>query len=205
MGVRYSLVMGVPSPEPDGRLDATRLLHRVGEGDSSAAAELLPLVYDELRTLAQVYFRGQRRDHTLQPTALVHEAFLKLVRSPDAEWNGRAHFCAVAATAMRQILKNHARDRSALKRGGGAKRVPLSQVETPSGGDAIDAEALEAALERLDALNPRQSRIVELWFFGGLTMEQIAGVLGVSTRTVERDWRQARAWLNRELQEGGGA
>ena len=191
-----------PGEAGDGH-DATLLLARIGQGDSHAAEELLPLVYDELRALAQHYFRGQRPDHTLQPTALVHEAFLKLVRSPTGEWNDRAHFCAVAATAMRQILKNHAREKSALKRGGGAKRVPLSQVETPSGGSAIDAEALGAALDRLDALNPRQSRIVELWFFGGLTMEQIAGLLGVSTRTVERDWRQARAWLNRELREGG--
>ena len=196
-------------PESDNPLrgphHATALLVRVNDGDSAAAHELLPLVYEQLRALAGSYFRGQPADHSLQPTALVHEAYLKLVNAPDSDWQGRVHFCAVAATAMRQILHDRARRRRAAKRGGDAKRVPLDQVETPSGGETIDLVALDAGLERLAQLAPRQARIVELRYFGGLTIAQAADVLDVSHGTVENDWRVARAWLHRELSGGAGA
>ncbi len=182
--------------------EATLLLARVGAGDSAAAHELLPLVYEQLRAMAGSYFRGQPADHTLQPTALVHEAYLKLVHIPDGNWENRVHFCAVAATAMRQILHDRARRRRAAKRGGDAKRVPLDEMEAPSGGQPVDMVALDDALERLAALDARQARIVELRFFGGLTVEQVAHVLEVSTRTVEKDWRRTRAWLSRELSGG---
>jgi RNA polymerase sigma factor (TIGR02999 family) len=181
---------------------ATALLVRVNEGDVAAANELLPLVYEQLRALAGSYFRGQPADHSLQPTALVHEAYLKLVNAPSSNWQGRVHFCAVAATAMRQILHDRARRRRTAKRGGDARRVPLEQMETPTGGEKIDLVALDEALERLGQLAPRQARIVELRFFGGLTIAQAADVLAVSPATVENDWRVARAWLNRELHTG---
>jgi RNA polymerase sigma factor (TIGR02999 family) len=182
---------------------ATRLLVRVSTGDSAAAEMLLPLVYEQLRAMAGSYFRGQPADQTLQPTALVHEAYLRLVRQPDSQWESRAHFCAVAATAMRQVLKDRARRRRAAKRGGGdAQRVPLEQLETPSGGKSIDLIALDDALTRLAKLDARQGRIVELRFFGGLTVEEVAHVLGLSTRMIEKEWRRVRAWLSRELSIG---
>ncbi len=195
----------VESPLGANPHDATLLLARAGAGNASAAAELLPLVYEQLRDMAGSYFRGQPADQTLQPTALVHEAYLKLVRVPDGNWESRVHFCAVAATAMRQILHDRARRRRAAKRGGDAKRVPLEQMETPSGGHPVDMVALDDALEHLAALDARQARIVELRFFGGLTIEQVGDVLGVSHTTVENDWRVARAWLSRELGGGGPA
>lgn len=185
----------------EARSDATQLLSCIRAGDASAAEALLPLVYEQLRAIAGSYFKGQPSNHTLQPTALVHEAFLKLVNAPDGSWRDRAHFCAVAATAMRQILKDHARGKQAAKRSGGIVRgVEVDQVMTPSGASALDLVALDAALGKLTELDPRQGRIVELWFFGGLTAEETASVLGVSSRTVERGWRRARAWLNRELE-----
>ena len=190
------------APNPNAPGEATALLGRIARGDAAAADELLPLVYDQLRAIAGSYFRGQRPEHTLQPTALVHEAYLKLINAANQNWNSRAHFCAVAATAMRQILKNHAAARRAAKRGGpGAQRLPLDQVTTPSGRSIIDVIALDEVLTRLATLNARQARVIELWFFAGFTMEEIAELVGVSTRTVERDWRQARAWLSVELAE----
>lgn len=191
-----------PSRDADPPGEATVLLDRLGRGDAAAAEELLPLVYDQLRAMAGSYFRGQRADHTLQPTALVHEAYLKLVRASDQSWKSRGHFCAVAAMAMRQILKNHAAAKRAAKRGGAeAHRVPLDQVTTPSGETVVDVIALDEALTRLAELDERQSRVIELWFFGGLPMPQVGEVLGVSARTAERDWRRARAWLSVELAE----
>lgn len=188
---------------PNDHHDATALLNRISDGDSAAAGDLLPLVYEHLRAVAGSYFRGQPANHSLQPTALVHEAYLKLVNSPSSDWNGRVHFCAVAATAMRQILHDRARRQKAAKRGGGdARRLPLEQVETPTGGTKLDLLSLDEALDKLTELAPRQARIIELRFFGGLTIEQTAEVLGVSHATVENDWRVARAWLNRELQRG---
>lgn len=175
----------MPSGDPH---QATALLVRINDGDAQAAGDLLPLVYEHLRALAGSYFRGQPADHSLQPTALVHEAYLKLVNSPSESWNGRMHFCAVAATAMRQILHDRARRRRAAKRGGGeAERVPLEQMVTPTGGETIDLLVLDEALERLTRLAPRRARIVELRFFGGLTIAEAAEVLSVSHATVEND------------------
>lgn len=199
-------------PGARGQGEATLLLERVRAGDDAAAQALLPLVYDQLRAMAGSYFRGQRADHTLQPTALVHEAYVKLVQGADIDWQSEAHFCAVAARAMRQILTDHARARAALKRGGGGgggevvERVPLEGVTSPSGEHAIDPLVLEEALVRLEQMDERQARIVELWFFGGLTVEQVAMVLGTSTSTIERAWRRCRAWLADELSgEAAGA
>ncbi len=186
--------------------DATSLLRRVSAGDARAADALLPLVYEQLRALAGSFFRGQPANHSLQPTALVHEAFLKLVASPQDEWQDQVHFCAVASIAMRQVLHDRARRRRAAKRGGGdARRVGLDHVAEPSGGAPIDLIALDDALERLSELDPRQARIVELRFFGGLTSVQVGQVLELSSRTVEKEWRRIRAWLGKELQiEGAG-
>jgi RNA polymerase sigma-70 factor (ECF subfamily) len=198
----------IPGPAPQPLTQhATVVLRRLVEGDSNAAEELLPLVYEHLRALAGNYFRGQPGDHTLQPTALVHEAYLKLINQTGAAWNDRAHFLAVAATAMRQVLKDSARRRNAVKRGGGEaggdrERVNLTDVQTPSGESIVDAVALDTALSRLAELNPRQARIVELRFFGGLTNEEVGRVLELSTRMIEKEWRRTRAWLSVEL--GGG-
>jgi RNA polymerase sigma factor (TIGR02999 family) len=178
--------------------DVTELLGRAQRGEADAQAELVPQVYSELRALAASYLRGQRRDHTLQPTALVHEAFLRLVRADASAWQDRAHFFAVAATAMRQILTDHARRRQAAKRGGAEQvRVTLSGVA--AGDSPIDLIALNDILTKLAALDERQARIVELRFFGGLTEEEVASALGVSLRTVQKDWRSAKAWLLTEL------
>ncbi len=188
-------------PIPPATAAATVLLTRVSEGDSAAAAELLPLVYEHLRAIAGGQFRGQRANHTLQPTALVHEAYIKLVGS-GSSWKNRAHFCAVAATAMRQILSNHARAKRAAKRAGHVVDMSLTGIETPSGASAVDLVALDDALTRLTALNERYARMVELRFFGGLTVEEIAQIQGVSARTIKKNWRSVRAWLSRELSAG---
>ena len=175
-------------------------------GDPTALDDLLPRVYDELRALADAYMRRERAGHTLQPTALVHEAFLRLLRLPPGSVQNRIHFFALAAQAMRRILADHARRHRAAKRGGGAVRVPLELVEggapaTPAGDD-VAADDLDAALEDLAKLDERQARVVELRFFGGLSIEETAEVLAVSTATVKRDWLVARAWLHRELRGG---
>ncbi len=181
--------------------DATLLLARLGEGDSAAADGLLSLVYEELRALAGSLFRGQRADHTLQPTALVHEAFIRLIDQTSVRFNDRPHFFAVAATAMRQILTDHARRTGAQKRGGEWRKVDLSEATPQFAAEGVDAVALHEALVMLAEADARQARIVELRFFGGLTMEEIAGVLGVSKATVELDWRAARAWLAMQLRD----
>ncbi len=185
----------------------TQLLEAVQTGRASAADQLLPLVYDELRALAGSLFRGQRADHTLQPTALVHEAYARMVKpaaettgsSAKAQWNSRAHFFAVAATAMRQVLANHARDRRRAKRGGGWQRVTLSEHLTPTSERDLDLLALDEALLALAKLDERQGRIVELRFFAEMSVDEIAHVLDVSTSTIEREWRMARAWLSAQL------
>jgi len=212
-GGRLWVSIGMTKPSNSSSLDSaqrqvTLLLDRAGEGQGSAVDQLLPLVYDELRALASSFFRGQRPDHTLQPTALVHEAYAKMVKPPAsspesgaARWNGRAHFFAVAATAMRQILANHARDRRAAKRGGDWHRITLSDQLTPTAGRDFDLVALDDALGALALLDERQSRIVELRFFGEMTVEEIAHVLNISVSTVEREWRMARAWLSGRLRE----
>lgn len=165
------------------------------------AGPLFSIVYDELRRLAAAALRHERPDHTLQPTALVHEAYLRLADEPHARWENRSHFLAVAARAMRRILVDHARGRNAAKRGGGANHVPVDDVQPAAddGGLALDLVMLDAALARLAALDLRQARIVELRFFGGLSVEETAEVVEASTRTVKRDWQVARAWLKREM------
>ena len=177
---------------------ATRILGEMRRGDGSATGRLFALVYDELRALAGDMFRDQPPDHTLQPTALVHEVYIRLVNQHEAEWTDRAHFLAVAAKAMRNLLIDHARKRKADKRGGG-ERVPLDAVMDSAAERSIDLLALDEALEELACLHERQARVVELRFFGGLTVRGAAEVLEVSPPTVDRDWRMARAWLTREL------
>lgn len=187
---------------------ATVLLQRMSDGDAEAGRELLPLLYDELRALAGRQFRGQRADHTLQPTALVNEAFVRLLGRSAGGWADRKHFFAVAATAMRQILVNHARDKAARKRGGGADAVALEEGLAGAPGPAaspVDVIALHEALEKLEAIDARKRRVVELRFFAGLTVEEIADVLELSKTTIESEWRVARAWLAAELGEGGRA
>ena len=180
---------------------ATEILSQLAKGDPNAADRLMRLVYEELRALAGSFFRNQPADHTLQPTALVHEAFLKLIDQSSVRFNDRAHFFAVAATAMRQILADHARRISAAKRGGGHDRVGMEFVTLASddSNQQADLVSLNDALEKLERFDPRQHRVVELRFFGGLTVEEAAEVIGVSRPTVELDWRAARAWLNVEL------
>ena len=183
--------------------DATRILEELQSGDASAAERLLPLVYAELRAMAGGLFRGQRTDHTLQPTALVHEAYVRLVAHTSTEWEDRRHFFAVAATAMRQILADHARRKRAEKRGGGRARVSLDAAVTPPAEPTLDLVVLDDALAKLCEVDPRKLRVVELRFFGGLTVDQVADVLGISKTTAESDWRAARAWLRAELARSG--
>lgn len=171
---------------------------RVTCGDSGAAANLLPLVYDQLRAIAGAYFQDQSDSHTLQPTALVHEAFLKLASS-DATWKSQAHFCAVAATAMRQVLIDHFRSKGRAKRAGVMLEVTMNNLVAPASLSLLDLVALDNALTRLASRSERSARLVELRFFGGMNTADISEVLGVSPATVERDWRHVRAWLSREL------
>ncbi len=180
----------------------TQLLIDVADGNSDVANELLPIVYDELRSLASAYFRHERDSHTLQPTALVHEAFLRLVDQTNVEWRSRNQFFALAAKVMRNILVNHAVGKGRLKRGGGRKRVSLEAVDKAAGGsDVLDIVALDHALTKLAELDQRKARLVELRFFGGLTSEEAAEVLEISRTTAAEDWRLTRAWLSRELKE----
>ena len=181
------------------RQDATLLVQSSCAGDPDAASKLLPLVYDELRARAQAYLAQERSDHTLQATALVHEAYLRMVDQKAANWQSRAHFCAVAATVMRRILVDHARGRGRLKRGGNAGRLPDESAALVAPTPGEDLVGLDEALERMEAFDARKARIVELRFFGGLTIEETAAVVQVSPRTVRADWRLAKAWLHREL------
>ena len=180
--------------------DVTQLLVRWEGGDRAALDALMPLVEQELRQLARSYLRRERGGHTLQPTALVNEAYLKLVDQRDARWQSRAHFYGVAAQLMRRILVDHARARHAQKRGGPQYAVTLSEADRVSSQPALDILAVHEALEELAALDPQQARVVELKFFGGLTIEETAEALNVSHATVERDWKAARAWLRRKLE-----
>jgi RNA polymerase sigma factor (TIGR02999 family) len=159
----------------------------------------MPKVYDELRGLARKFFRRERPDHTLQPTALVHEAYLRLVDQTRIGWQGRTHFCAICARAMRQVLIDHARSRKRLRRGGERQKVLLDSRVAPAEFENVDVFALNEALEKLAALDARQAQVVELRFFGGLNVDEVAHVLGVSKRTVEGDWTHAKAWLRTEL------
>jgi RNA polymerase sigma-70 factor (ECF subfamily) len=185
---------------PDSSGDVTRLLAALSEGKQDVAPVLVPLVYNELRRLAEYHLRKERPDHTLQATALVHEAYLKLVDKPDARWQDRAHFFAVAAQAMRRVLMDHARARRGPKRAGAQAAVTLDEARLKADEPPLDLVALDLALERLTARDAQQGRVVELRFFGGLTIEETAEVLGISAATVKREWAMARAWLRRELQ-----
>lgn len=182
-------------------MDTAVAQRELAEGDASAAERLWPLVYDELHALAESHFRRLPGGQTLQPTALVHEAFLRLVNRPADSVRDRAHFMAIAAKAMRQILVDHARRRGAEKRGGGATRVSLEEIDLPGAQeDAFDVTSIHSALERLAVMDARKAMIVELRFFGGLTTEETAIALGVSRTTVTEEWRFARAWMVHELQ-----
>ena len=183
-----------PSPE-----HVTELLQAGNSGDKEALNKLLPLVYDELRRLADHYMRGERVGHTLQPTALVHEAYVRLVGWQDVKWQNRAHFFGVAAQMMRNILVNHAKSRGAAKRGGAAQRLTLDESLAFAEQRDVNLLALDDALTRLEALDPQKGRIVELRYFSGLSVEETAEVLGVSAPTVKRQWRAAKAWLYREI------
>ena len=188
--------MGPPSrPDPG---SVTRLLLSWSDGRQAALEELIPLVYVELRRLAAVYLRRERRDHTLQPTALVHEAYLRLVDQSIADCHSRAQFFGIAANLMRQILVNHAERHRSAKRGGGNK-VTLDEAVLAGQPQLVDVLALDKALSKLAQLDARQCRIVEMRFFCGLPEEEIAEVLEISPRTVKRDWAMARAWLHGEL------
>jgi len=181
--------------------DVTQLLSDLQNGRTGAAEDLLPLVYQELRRIAGSYMRRERSDHTLQATALVHEAYLQLVDQTRVDWKNRAHFFGVAAQLMRRILVEHARAHHAQKRGGNAAKLSLDEVINHFPGREITLVALDDSLKELERLDERQSKIVELRFFGGLTTEEIAEVLSISTATVEREWRSARAWLYSQLSD----
>jgi RNA polymerase sigma-70 factor, ECF subfamily len=184
--------------------DVTLLLKQVANGNQDAAAKLIPLVYEELHRVAEHRLRLERPDHTLQPTALVHEAYLKLVAQRDPNWQSRAHFFAVASQLMRRILVDYARGRLRAKRGGKQAKLPLDKVFVISKDRCDELLALDESLERLAKLDARQSRVVELRFFGGLTVEEAAKVMDVSPKTVKRDWSIAKAWLYGELKERHG-
>jgi RNA polymerase sigma factor (TIGR02999 family) len=177
----------------------TELLARWRSGDQKAFDALMPLVYTELRQLAQHYLRQERSDHTLQSTALVHEAYLRMAGKSPPEWQDRAHFFGIAAHLMRQILVEHARGRGAAKRGGGATRMTLDESMSITQQKEVDVIVLDKALQDLTALDAQQGRIVELRFFGGLTIEDTSEVLGISPATVKREWVTARAWLFRAM------
>ncbi|MDQ3754169.1 MAG: sigma-70 family RNA polymerase sigma factor [Acidobacteriota bacterium] len=181
--------------------DVTRLLVQLTDGDRDVLNELLPLVYNELRQLAAKYLRREREGHTLQPTALVHEAYLRLIDQKQVRWQNRAHFFGVAAQMMRRILVDHARTHNAEKRGGEFQLLSLDENIDVSATPAADLVALDDALNRLAAIDEQKSRIVELRFFGGLSVEETAEVLGVSTPTIKRQWRMAKAWLYGQVQK----
>ena len=182
-------------------VDVTGILRKASCGSDSAVKQLMPLVYDELRALAESYLKHERVDHTLQATALVHEAYVRLVKQEDVDWQNRAHFFGVAAQMIRRILVDHARHHERIKRGGGRRRVQIDEDIALPQHRELDLLALDEAMERLADFHERAARIVELRFFGGLNREEVAEVLGLSLRTVGDDWRLARAWLRRELGE----
>src|SRR4029453_16048782 len=184
----------------EGVMDATELLRAWSEGDQAALNELVPLVERELHRLARAYMRRERQGHTLQATALVNEVFLRLAHTANPAWQGRAHFVGIAARLMRQVLVDHARSRGYRKRGGGVRRVPLDDGLLITPEPELDVLAVDRALEAFAKIDPRKSQVVELRFFGGLSVEETAGVLGISVETVKRAWRVAKLWLSRELE-----
>ena len=181
--------------------DVTQMLIAYGEGDRTVLDALLPLVYDELRRIAASYLKSERADHTLQPTALVHEAYLRLVNQRRADWRNRAQFLGLAAQMMRRILVNHAAARHAEKRGSGGEKVPLDEVAAFFAEQNLDVLALDEALTQLAEIDEQKSRIIEMKFFGGLTTEEISEIQGKSTRTIERELAIARGWLYKTLSE----
>jgi RNA polymerase sigma factor (TIGR02999 family) len=184
--------------------DVTQLLKAMHAGDNSAGDRLLPLVYRELHKLAEAYMRRERPDHTLQPTALINEAYLRL-GGEDVDWTGRDHFIGLAAHVMRQVLVDHARAHNAVRRAGGLRRVEMDEGIVVSPGKAGEIEWVHEALCRLAVHNKRQAQVVELRYFGGLSVEQVASALGIAPRSVKRDWSLARIWLSRELNPKNGS
>lgn len=199
--IKRSIITLLKMPETH---EVTHLLQKLGDGSGDAPEKLLPLVYDELRRLAQGYLNNERAGHTLQATALVHEAYIRLVDWKNVSWQNRAHFFAVAARLMRKILVDHARARKAEKRGGAWQRLALDEaVSYPTGRD-LDLVDLDDALSALEELDRIQGNIVELRFFGGLTIEETAHALSISAATVKREWTVAKAWLYREISRSNG-
>ncbi|HEY6333648.1 MAG TPA: sigma-70 family RNA polymerase sigma factor [Blastocatellia bacterium] len=188
--------------DTSGTENITQLLADWGRGDKAALDKLMPIVYQELRKLAGHYMRGERQGHTLQTTALVNEAYTRLVGYERIEWQNRSHFFAISAQVMRRILIDHARSHLYQKRGGGAVKVSLDQAAGLSEQRAEELIAVDRALEELAVMDPRKSQIVELRFFGGLSVEETAEVMNISTPTVQREWRKAKAWLHKAI-EGG--
>jgi RNA polymerase sigma factor (TIGR02999 family) len=187
----------MPLQQPLGTV--TELLAKARGGDSSALANVFPLIYDELHRLAQQQLRREPDGHTLSPTALVHEAYIRLIDYSRMEWNGRAHFLAVAATAMRRILVDHARGHRSVKRGGAVRHVPIESVQLGTEERADLLIAVDEALGRLKEIDARQAQVVECRFFGGMTEEETAEALGIGLRTAKRDWAKAKVWLHREI------
>ena len=183
----------------EGAGNITELLVGYGRGDKEALDQLMPIVYDELRRQAARYLRREQAGHTLQTTALIHEAYVRLVDQRNVQWQNRAHFFGIAAQLMRRILVDHARTKKRVKRGGSKVQVSLADATVATTGPDLDIVALDEALERLEKLDQQQSRVVELRYFSGLTVEETAEVMGISTATVKREWSLARAWLHREL------
>jgi RNA polymerase sigma factor (TIGR02999 family) len=175
--------------------DITMLLRKAASGAPDGVNRLMEAIYDDLRRMAVAQLTDERASHTLQPTALVHEAYLRLVGQHSTDWNDRLHFFAVASRIIRRILIDHARERRAKKRGGAAARVPIEAVDPPLEGREVDLIALDEALEELTQLDERQARIVELRFFGGCTIDEVATLLDAGRRTIDRDWQAAKAWL----------
>ncbi len=185
---------------PTSSKEVTQLLADWRSGNNQALEELMPLVYKELHRLADHYLRRERVGHTLQATALINEAYLRIINQEEVNWQNRSHFFGVAAQMMRRILVDHARSHLYAKRGGGAQKLTLNEaLDVPQQERDLDLVALDDALQRLEQIDPQQSKIIELRFFGGLTIEETAEVLGISTATIKRDWNWAKAWLYREL------
>lgn len=194
---------GSPPPEnPSDPVAITRLLEQWNRGDPGAAERVVPLVYDQLRAIAGGYLRRERRDHTLQTTAVVHEAWVRLIENNGIEWQNRGHFVGVIARVMRRVLVDYARRHRAAKRGGDVEKVTLAEAVEVSAGQPPDIVALDEALQALEALDPDKARIIELRFFGGLSIDEAAEHLGVSAATVNRQWRRARNWLYHRLKHG---
>ncbi|MEP6975678.1 MAG: sigma-70 family RNA polymerase sigma factor [Spartobacteria bacterium] len=187
---------------PTSREAVTQVLLEWNLKGSDAAERLMPLVYDELRRLARHYLQKERSDHTLQATGLVHEAYLRMVDQTSTTWQNRAQFFGVAAQIMRRVLVDHARAHQAVKRGGVREKLEFDESLAPADERTVDLVALDDALQDLVTFDPRKSRIVEMRFFGGLTMEEIGEVLSISPRTIRREWRVAKAWLRREIMKG---